>query len=160
MRRKHKPTNRLQPDEVFNSLKVEKLVNYVMERGKKTTARKIVYGAFDIIKEKTKEEPVEVFEGALKKVSPQMEVRSRRVGGANYQVPHEVRDERKLALSLRWILQAAKSKKGSPMKNRLAEELILAHNGEGEAFKKKENIHKMAEANRAFAHFAISRSRR
>jgi len=159
MRRKHKPTNILTPDLVFNSLKVEKLINYVMERGKKNTARKIVYGAFEIIKEQTKEDPVEVMENALKNVAPQMEVRSRRVGGANYQVPHEVREERRLALALRWILGAAKSRKGAPMMKRLADEIILAHKNEGEAVKKRENVHKMAEANRAFAHFAVNRSR-
>ena len=159
MRRTHKPTNILKPDLIFNSLKVEKLINYVMERGKKNTARKIVYGALDIVKEKTKEDPIEVLDNAIKNVAPQMEVRSRRVGGANYQVPHEVREDRRLSLAYRWILAAAKSRKGMPMFKKLAEEILLAHNNEGEAVKKRENVHKMAEANRAFAHFAINRSR-
>lgn len=139
---------------VYNSTKVEKFVNYVMERGKKNAARKIVYGAFDALKEKTgNSNPLEVFDLALKNAGPTVEVRSRRVGGANYQVPREVRQERRLALAMRWILAAAKSKKGSPMYKRLADELVAASNGEGEAIKKKENTHKMAEANKAFAHF-------
>ncbi len=157
MRRKHKPTSRLAPDLIYQNLKVEKLINYIMERGKKNTARKIVYGAFDIIKEKAKSEPLEIFESAISNVGPQMEVRSRRVGGANYQVPHEVRPERRLALGLRWIIDSAKSKSGRPMMERLADELVNASKNEGEAVKKKENVHKMAEANRAFAHFALAR---
>ena len=140
---------------VYNSVKVEKFINYVMIGGKKNTARKVVYGSFDLIKEKTgNKNPLEAFDSALKNAGPSMEVRSRRVGGANYQVPREVRPERRLALSMRWILAAAKSKKGSPMHKRLADELIAASQGEGEAVKKKENTHKMAEANKAFAHFA------
>lgn len=155
MRRKVKNRNIVSPDPVFDSVKVEKFINYVMESGKKSTARKIVYGAFDIIKEKAKvENPLEVFETALKNAGPNMEVRSRRVGGANYQVPREVRTERKLALAMRWIIDAAASKKGSPMMNRLAEELIQASNEEGAAVLKRENTHKMADANKAFAHFA------
>ena len=155
MRRKHKPTTRLQPDLLYQNLKVEKLINYIMERGKKNTARKIVYGAFAAVKEKAKSDPLEVFEAALGNVGPQMEVRSRRVGGANYQVPHEVRPERRLSLGLRWIIDSAKAKSGRPMTERLAEELVNASKNEGEAVKKKENVHKMAEANRAFAHFAF-----
>ncbi|OHA59762.1 MAG: 30S ribosomal protein S7 [Candidatus Vogelbacteria bacterium RIFOXYD1_FULL_46_19] len=157
MRRKHKPTSRLKPDLVYESLKVEKLINYVMERGKKNTARKIVYGAFDVIKDKEKAEPLAVFEQAIQNVGPVMEVRSRRVGGANYQVPHEVREVRRLSLGLRWIINSAQAKSGRPMKDRLADELVLASKNEGEAVKKKENVHKMAEANRAFAHFALAR---
>ncbi len=159
MRRKHKPTSRLQPDLVYQNLKVEKLINYVMERGKKNTARKIVYGALEEVKEKTKAEPLEIFEQAINNVGPQMEVRSRRVGGANYQVPHEVRPERRLALGLRWIIDAAKAKSGRPMLSRLADELVSAAKNEGDAIKKKENVHKMAEANRAFAHFAVARKK-
>ncbi len=155
MRRKVKNRNEVNPDMVYNSVKVEKFINYVMMGGKKNTARKVVYGAFDIIKEKTgNKNPLEAFDGALKNAGPSMEVRSRRVGGANYQVPREVRPERRLALAMRWILASAKSKKGSPMHKRLADELIAASNSEGEAVKKKENTHKMAEANKAFAHFA------
>lgn len=126
-----------------------------MEEGKKNAARSIVYGALDFIKEKTKNDnPVEIFETALKNAGPTLEVRSRRIGGANYQVPREVRPERRQALAMRWIIDAARSKKGKPMHMKLAEELIAASNNEGEAIKKKENTHKMADANKAFAHFA------
>lgn len=143
------------PDGMYNSLKVEKFVNYVMKDGKKHIARKIVYGAFDEMKAKTKtDNPLEIFETALKNVGPLMEVRSRRVGGANYQVPREVRPERKLALSFRWILDAAAAKKGAPMHKRLADELLAASNNEGSAVKKREDTHRMAESNKAFAHFA------
>ena len=139
----------------FNSTKVEKFINSVMWDGKKSTARKVVYDAFDIIQEKTKvESPLEVFEEALRNVGPAMEIRSRRVGGANYQVPREVRPERKQALAYRWILAAARARKGMPMANRLAEEIIAASKNEGPAIKKKEDTHKMAESNKAFAHFA------
>ena len=159
MRRPIKKTNRLKPDFEYKSLKVEKLINYIMERGKKNASRKIVYGCFDIIKKETKADPLEIFETAIRNISPMMEIRSRRIGGANYQVPHEVRPERKLALAYRWIIEAAKSQKGKPMAQKLATELILSSKNEGDAFKKKENVHKMAEANRAFAHFAFARSK-
>ena len=155
MRRKIKKRKEVDADSVHESVKLAKFINYIMQDGKKNTARKVVYAALDEIKEKEKmEKPVILFESALDNVSPNMEVRSRRVGGANYQVPVEVRPERRLSLSMRWIISATKAKKGSPMHKRLAEELILASKGEGEAFKKKENVHKMAEANKAFAHFA------
>jgi small subunit ribosomal protein S7 len=154
MRRKVKTRPPLQPDHVYGSEKISKFINYLMERGKKNTARKIVYGAMEEIREKTGEDPIEVFERALKNVGPTMEVRSRRVGGANYQVPREVRPERKLSLAMRWILVAAKAKEGTPMYKRLADEVISASKNEGEAIKKRENTHKMAEANKAFAHFA------
>ena len=159
MRRPIKKTNRLKPDFEYKSLKVEKLINYIMERGKKNAARNIVYGCFEIIKKETKEDPLEIFETAIRNISPMMEIRSRRIGGANYQVPHEVRPERKLALAFRWIIEAAKSKKGKPMAQKLATEILLSSKNEGDAFKKKENVHKMAEANRAFAHFAFARSK-
>ena len=156
MRRKVKNRNIVGPDLVYGSPKVEKFINYVMQSGKKNTARTIVYGAFDIIKEKKKEiEPLEVFDLAMKNTGPLMEVRSRRVGGANYQVPREVRPERRLSLSMGWIIDAAKSKKGRPMHMKLADEILAASNNEGEAVKKRENVHKMAEANKAFAHFAF-----
>jgi small subunit ribosomal protein S7 len=154
MRRKVKNRNQVSPDIRYGSTDVEKLINYVMERGKKNTARSIVYGAFDDIKEETKQEPLEVFQSALRNTAPTVEVRSKRVGGANYQIPKEVRPERRLTLALRWIIEAAQGKKGAPMRERLAKELILASKGEGEAMKKRENTHKMAEANKAFAHFA------
>jgi len=153
-RRKQAEKREVAPDFVYNSVIVAKLINQVMKRGKKTIARKVVYQAFDIIKEKTKKDPLEVFEKAIENASPQLEVKSKRVGGATYQVPREVRGERKLALALRWILNAARSKKGKPMKEKLAEELMAAANNEGAAIKKKEDTYRMAEANRAFAHFA------
>jgi len=156
MRRKIKNRHKVSPDLNYQSVKVEKLINYVMERGKKNTARKIVYGAFAEMESKAKKPAIEVFETAVKNVSPQMEVRSRRIGGANYQVPHEVRPERQLSLAFRWLIGTAKAKKGKAMESRLADEFILASTGEGEAVKKRENVHKMAEANRAFAHFAWS----
>lgn len=155
MRRKVKNRNIVSPDVVYDSQKIEKFINYVMERGKKNTARNIVYSAFDLVKEKAKaEDPLEIFETALKNTGPTMEVRSRRVGGANYQVPREVRPERRNYLSMKWIIDAAKAKKGKPMAEKLSEEIILASKNEGEAVKKRENVHKMAEANKAFAHFA------
>lgn len=155
MRRPIKKRHRAGADIKYESTKVGQFVNYVMEDGKIDVARKIVYGALDEVHAKTKNDnPVEVFEEALRNVGPSMEVRSRRVGGANYQVPREVRPERKVALAMRWIIGAARAKKGSPMHKRLAAELVAASNKEGEAFKKKENTHKMAEANKAFAHFA------
>ena len=155
MRRKVKNRNKVGDDPVYSSENVSKFINYVMQDGKKNVANKIVYGSFEVIKKKEKtENPLEVFTMALKNVGPTMDVRSRRVGGANYQVPVEVRADRRLSLSLRWIIGAAKAKKGSSMKERLAEELIAASKNEGEAVKKRENVHKMAEANKAFAHFA------
>ena len=142
------------PDPVYNNITVAKFINQIMKRGKKTIARKIVYQTFDIIKEKTKKEPLEVFELALRNVSPLLEVKSKRVGGATYQVPIEVKGNRKLALSMRWIINGAKLKKGKPMREKLASELIDAANNTGWAIKKKTDTHRMAEANRAFAHFA------
>jgi small subunit ribosomal protein S7 len=155
MRRPVKNRRRPSADARYQSLKLGQFINYVMYDGKKNTARTIVYDALEVIKEKAKvENPLEIFENALRNVGPSVEVRSRRVGGANYQVPREVRPERKLALAMRWILEAARGKSGTPMSVRLADELIAANNNEGEAIKKRENTHRMAEANKAFAHFA------
>jgi len=155
MRRKLNIKRDLKPDAVYDSLKLGKFINYVMDSGKKTTARTVVNDCMTAIKEKAKvENPLEVFELALKNTAPAMEVRSRRVGGANYQVPREVRPERKQALSMKWIVEAARSKKGAPIHLKLADEIIAASKNEGEAIKKRENMHKMAEANKAFAHFA------
>jgi small subunit ribosomal protein S7 len=155
MRRKLKSKHVVAPDLIYGSEKVAKFINYLMERGKKNAARKIVYDAMEVIKEKAKtENPIEVFDTALKNSAPAMEVRSRRVGGANYQVPREVRPERRNHLSMKWIIEASRSKKGAPMATKLADELIAASKNEGEAVKKRENTHKMAEANKAFAHFA------
>ena len=155
MRRPLKKKPIIKPDVKYSSTKVEKFINHVMEEGKKEIARKIVYKAFDEIKKTEKvENPLEIFDAALKNAAPVMEVRSRRVGGANYQVTREVRPERRQFLAMTWIKTAAYSKKGTPMHQKLATELVLASKGEGEAVKKKENTHKMAEANKAFAHFA------
>lgn len=154
MRRKKIEKRIIQPDPIYNNVTVEKLINQVMRRGKKTIARKIVYGAFDIVKEKEKKEPVEVFEKALQNAAPLLEVKPKRIGGATYQVPREVKGDRRLTLAMRWIIQAAKSRKGKPMKEKLAEELVQAAQNTGVAIKKKQDTHKMAEANRAFAHFA------
>ncbi len=144
----------LKPDVKYDSKEVSLFVNYLMEKGEKDTARKIVYKAFDIIKKQTKQEPLDVFKKGLKNASPSVEVKSMRIGGATYQVPCEVKEERGKFLSMNWIIQAARSKKGKSMENKLAEEMIASSNKEGEAIKKKQNIHKMAEANKAFAHFA------
>ncbi len=155
MRRKVTNRNIAGPDMKYNSVKVEKFINSVMWDGKKSTARKVVYDAFEIIKEKAKtDNPLELFETAIRNVGPAMEIRSRRVGGANYQVPREVRPERKQALAYRWILLAARGAKGKPMAQKLATELLAAANNEGSAIKKKEDTLRMAEANKAFAHFA------
>lgn len=142
------------PDCIYQSPTIAKLVNYVMRKGKKTIAEKVVYGALKVIADKTKKDPVQVFEQAIKNVSPVVEVKARRVGGSNYQVPVEVTGDRKLALTFRWIIGAASSKKGKPFGHRLAMELMSASANEGDAIKKKEDVHRMAEANRAFAHFA------
>lgn len=156
MRRPIKKRPIVKPDVKYGDETVERLINYIMLRGQKETARKIVYAAFDDI-QNAKEgggDPVEIFKTALQNAGPMMEVRSRRVGGANYQVPREVRPERRVALALRWIIAAARKQKGQPMFKSLAKELMAAAKEEGDAVKKKEDTHKMAEANRAFAHFA------
>ena len=154
MRRKTKIKKYITPDERYNNPLVSKLINYVMREGKKSVAQKVVYTSFDIIKEKTKADPIEIFDRAMKNITPSIEVKSRRVGGAKYQVPQPVRTERKVQLAFRWLLLAAKSKKGKPMAEKLAEELMLASNNEGSAIRKKLDTHRMAEANRAFAHFS------
>ena len=155
MRRPVKNRNIPKPDTKYGSEKVAKFINHIMERGKKDIARKIVYQAFEEIKAKAQvENPLEIFDAALKNAAPVMEVRSRRVGGANYQVPREVRPERRNFLAMTWMIQAAQAKSGTPMYKRLAEELMLASKNEGSAVKKKEDTHRMAEANKAFVHFA------
>ena len=148
------------PDYKYNSVKVAKFINYIMERGKKTVARRIVYDAFDIIQKKMETEPKAVFEQAIKNVSPVLEVKGRRIGGANYQVPIEVAEPRRTTLSMRWILAAARAKKGRRMAERVAEELMEAKEKLGSAMKKREDVHRMAEANKAFAHFARFQRRR
>lgn len=154
MRGKQAPKRSIHPDPKFARADIAKFVNYVMGRGKKSTAQKVVYNAFDIIAEKTKKDPLEIFDEALKNVSPMLEVKSKRVGGANYQIPMQVRAERRTQLAYRWILTAARGVKGKPMAEKLANELIAAAEGTGEAVKKKQDVQRMAEANRAFAHFA------
>ncbi len=155
MRRPVKNRHKAGKDIKYGLERVEKLINYVMLDGKKNTARQVVYDALDLIKEKAKvEDPIEILDNALKNTGPTVEVRSRRVGGANYQVPREVRPTRRSFLSMKWVVDAARGKKGKPMHQKLADEILLANNNEGEAVKKRENVHKMAEANKAFAHFA------
>lgn len=152
MRRPVKNRKQPQPDEVYGSFKVAKLINYVMERGKKDTARKIVYKVMEELKKDG--DPVVILDEALENASPTVEVRSRRVGGANYQVPREVNPQRRLALGMRWMVEAAEGTKGKPMAQSLLNEIRAAHKGEGSAVTKKETTHRMAEANKAFAHFA------
>jgi len=154
MRGKQATKRVIAPDAVYGNVTVAKLINHVMKSGKKTVAERVVYDAFKLISEKTKQEPLDVFTYAMKNVSPSVEVRSRRVGGANYQIPTPVRGERREALAFRWMLTAARAKKGKPMAERLAAEFINAANGEGDAMKKRQDVQRMAEANRAFAHFA------
>ena len=141
------------PDPIYSSKTVTKLVNRIMRDGKKGTAERILYEAFDIIKEKTGKDPMEVYNAALENVKPALEVKSRRIGGSNYQVPNEVNDERAQTLALRWIVNYAKTRNGKGMAINLANELIDASNGVGGAVKKREDTHRMAEANKAFAHY-------
>lgn len=153
MRRPLKNKRVWKPDLKYGSETLTRFVNAVMWDGKKDTARSVVYGALEKIKEGGAD-PLETFESALRNVSPLMEVRSRRIGGANYQVPREVPQARRLALSFRWLITAARAKKGRPMADKLADELLLAAKNEGDAIKKKDEMHRMADANKAFAHFA------
>ncbi|MDD2374395.1 MAG: small subunit ribosomal protein [Clostridiales bacterium] len=152
-RKGHVPKREVLPDPIYNDVRVSKLVNNIMQDGKKGTAQKIVYGAFDIVKERTSQEPLEVFNKALENIMPVLEVKARRVGGANYQVPIEVRPERRQTLGLRWLVAVARNRNERTMRERLANEIIDAFNSTGGAFKKKEDVHRMAEANRAFAHY-------
>lgn len=154
MRRKQVFKKYHKPDIEYGSIVLTRFINYVMKDGKKSTAERIVYDALDKIKEDSKLDPIKVFEKAVENVSPLVEVTSRRVGGANYQVPREVRPARRFMLAARWIIDAARSKKGKAMYIKLAEELLAAYKNEGAAMKKKLDMHRMAEANRAFAHFA------
>jgi len=153
MRGKQAPKRPVTPDVKFNREDVSKFINYIMERGKKTIAQGIVYDMMDSISSTTKQDAVEVFDTAIKNVAPTVEIRGKRVGGANYQVPVAVRSERSFTLACRWIIAAAKSKKGKDMSERLADEFVAAYNNEGTAIKKKQDTYRMAEANRAFAHF-------
>ena len=154
MRRKRNYKRKRQPDPRHQNIAVSRFINYVMHAGRKDIAERNVYVAFEIIEKKTKEKPLAVFEKAIENAMPSVEVTTKRVGGANYQVPREVRPERKFVLACRWIIGAARSKKGAPISEKLAEELIAAYKNEGAAIKKKQDTHRMAEANRAFAHFS------
>ncbi len=141
------------PDPIYNSKVVSKLINQIMQKGKKGTAQNILYGAFDIIKEKTGKDPMEVYNQALENIKPALEVKTRRVGGSNYQVPIEVNDERAQTLALRWLVNYAKLRNGRGMSEKIANEIMDAAAGTGGAVKKREDTHKMAEANKAFAHY-------
>ncbi|GAE87405.1 30S ribosomal protein S7 [Acetivibrio straminisolvens] len=152
-RKGHVPKRDVLPDPLYNDKVVTKLINNIMLDGKKSVAQKICYGAFDIIKEKTGKDPLEVFEQALNNIMPVLEVKARRVGGATYQVPVEVRPERRQALGLRWLVTYARQRGERTMRERLAAEILDATNSLGGAYKKKEDTHKMAEANKAFAHY-------
>jgi len=154
MRRRKAQNREVMPDPKFNSKIVSKFINMAMLRGKKSTAQKIVYGAFEIVKQKTNEiDIIKVFHKALDNIRPHLEVKSRRIGGATYQIPIEVNKARGISLALRWIRDLTRAKKGRPMEEKLANEIIAAYKGEGSAIKKRDDLHKMAEANRAFAHF-------
>lgn len=153
MRKKRSDKKFLKPDPKFNDVLVSKFINSIMYDGKKSKAREVLYTAFDIIEERTKKSGLEVFRKAINNTQPMIEVRSRRVGGATYQVPTEVRPERRSALAMRWIKNYSRARNEKSMPMKLASELIAASNGEGSAVKKKEDTHKMAEANKAFAHF-------
>ncbi|NNF04935.1 MAG: 30S ribosomal protein S7 [Rhodothermales bacterium] len=153
MRRKTADRREATADPIYDDVLVSRFVNVVMKSGKKNVARNLVYQAFDLIEDRTKEPGVEIFRKAVNNVSPLVEVRSRRVGGATYQVPIEVRPDRRVALAFRWLIQYARARNDRSMANRLAAELMAAANGEGGAVKKKDDTHRMAEANKAFAHF-------
>lgn len=153
MRKKRAEKRRVAPDPKFGDVIVSKFINNIMYQGKKSTARTLVYDAFEIMAEKTGKEPLEVFRKALQNVAPSLEVRSRRVGGATYQVPVDVREDRRIALAIRWIKTYASSRRDKSMAGKLAAELIAASNNEGSSVKKREDTHRMAEANKAFAHF-------
>ena len=152
-RRGNVPKREILPDPMYNSVLVTKLVNSIMLDGKKGVAQKVVYGAFDIIKEKTEKEPLEVFAQAMENIMPSLEVKSRRVGGATYQVPTEVRPARRQTLGLRWLTTYSRNRSENTRKERLAAEIMDAANNTGSAVKKREDTHKMAESNKAFAHF-------
>jgi small subunit ribosomal protein S7 len=153
MRKKQAPKRQITPDPKYNDVLVSKFVNSIMKRGKKHLARTIMYDALNIIEQRTKLNGLDVFKKAINNVKPLLEIRARRVGGATYQIPTEVREERSTALAIRWLIAYASERKDKSMSLKLASEFIAASNGEGNAIKKKEDTHKMAEANKAFAHF-------
>lgn len=153
MRRRRAPKRRILPDPKYKSLLVAKMINIILERGKKSLAERILYGSFDILKEKTGKDPLEVFKQAVDNVRPLLETKSRRVGGATYQVPVSVKPERGASLAFRWLRTFARDRQGKPMREKLAEEILNAYNKTGSAMKKREDVHKMAESNQAFAHY-------
>lgn len=152
-RRREVPKRKINKDPKYNDWLVAKFTNSLMLRGKKATAEAIIYGAFDIVEGRIKDDPLKIFKKAVENVKPQLEVKSRRVGGATYQVPVEVRSERKIALAIRWIINYARSRGEKSMREKLAAELIEAANNRGSAIKKREDTHRMADANKAFAHY-------
>jgi len=154
MRGKPAPKRKIEGDLKYNDKSIAKLINYLMIDGKKSVSQRIIYDAFNIIKDKTKQDPRHVFNKAIKKVSPLVEVRGKRVGGANYQVPVQVRGERRFYLGCHWMINAAHDRRGNSMEEKLVAEILDTSNGEGAAIKKREAVHKMAEANKAFAHFS------
>jgi len=154
MRGKQAPKRKIRPDHKYQSVPISKFINHIMKGGKKSIASKIVYQSFDFIKEKTKKDPLETFEKALENTAPFIEIRSRRVGGANYQVPTPTDESRRFVLASRWIIGSARKRKGKAMFEKLGQELLDAAENQGNAIKKKEDVHRMAEANKAFAHFA------
>ena len=153
-RRKRQYKREPKPDSKYGNVMVAKFINRIMERGKKGTARSIVYKAFDFVSERVKRDPLEVFDLAIRNIVPDLEIKGRRIGGANYQIPYEVRGERKNALAFRWMIEAARAKNGQPMFKKLGNEILEASKNQGAAVKKKEDSHRMARANKAFAHFA------
>jgi len=154
MRGKRAPKRKILPEPKYGSERIAKFINYLMKKGKKTLAQRIVYQSFEIINQRIKQNPLNIFERAIKNASPSMEVKSRRIGGANYQIPVPVDERRKFTLAARWLIKAAREKKGKTMEEKLADEILAASENHGLAIEKKENLHKLAEANRAFAHLA------
>jgi len=155
MRRRNAERRKIEPDVRYNNVRVQTFINHVLKNGKKKVAANLVYGAFDIMAERTGKDPVELFEQAIQNASPRMEVRPRRIGGATYQIPMEVPAHRQFTLATRWLLEAARSRKGQPFDECLADELLNAVNNDGAAIRKREEAHRMAKANRAFSHFRV-----
>ena len=155
MRRRKADRRKIEPDVRYNNVKIQTFINHVLKRGKKRVAATLVYDALEIMSEKTGKDPVELFEQAIQNASPRMEVRPRRIGGATYQIPMEVPTHRQFTLATRWLLEAARARKGQPFDECLADELLNAFNNEGLAIRKREEAHRMAKANRAFSHFRV-----
>ncbi len=153
MRKKKAPKRYVQPDPKFGDIMVTQFVNRIMYEGKKSTAYSVFYGALELVEERTKENGMEVWKKAIQNVGPSVEVKSKRIGGANFQIPTEVRGDRRASVAMKWLIQYSRARNGKSMADKLASEIVAASKGEGSAFKKKEDTHKMAEANKAFAHF-------